>query len=109
MALYLFQVAYTAEAWANQIKSPRNRIDEVKAMLEGTNVRIRDAWYAFGEYDLVLVVEAPGNVEYASVAIATASGGALKAAKSTPLMSIEDGIEAIRGAGQVGYRPPGTE
>lgn len=106
MPLYLLQAAYTSEAWANQVKNPRNRIDDLRGMLENTEITIRDAWYAFGEYDLVLLIDAPGEVDAASVAITAAAGGATKALKTTPLLTVDDGIEAIRRAGEIGYRPP---
>jgi hypothetical protein len=42
----------------------------------------------------------------AAFALAAAAGGALKAVKTTPLMTIEEGIEAMRKASGTGYRPP---
>lgn len=109
MALYLLQVAYTSDAWATQIKDPRNRIDDLRAMIADTDINILDAWYSFGEYDLILLMEAPGNADAASAAIAAAAGGAVKAMKTTVLMSIDEGIDAIRKAGGIGYRPPGGD
>lgn len=109
MALYLLQAAYTSDAWAAQIKDPRNRIEDLRAMIADTDVNILDAWYAFGEYDLILLIEAPGNTDAAATAIAAAAGGAVKALKTTVLMSVDEGIDAIRKAGGLGYRPPGGD
>lgn len=106
MALYLLQAAYTPESWANQVKNPRNRIEDLRSMLEGANVQIRDAWYAFGEYDIMLLIDAQSEVDAASVAITAAAGGAIKALKTVPLMSIDDGMEAMRRASGISYRPP---
>jgi hypothetical protein len=39
--------------------------------------------------------------------MAASAGGAVKATKTTPLMTMEEGIEAMRKAGTAGYRPPG--
>ena len=33
MAHYLIQAAYTSEAWANQIKNPSNRLEQVNQMM----------------------------------------------------------------------------
>lgn len=63
-------------------------------------------YYAFGEYDLILISEAPDNVTVASVLIAAAAGGAVGNIKTTPLMTAEEGREAITAAGQVAYTPP---
>lgn len=109
MALYLLQVAYTSDAWATQIKDTRNRIDDLRAMIADTDINILDAWYAFGEYDLILLMEAPGNADAASAAIAAAAGGAVKSMKTTVLMSVDEGIDAMRKAGGLGYRPPGGD
>ena len=35
MALYLFQGAYTSEAWAAQIRNPQNRVALVQPVIEG--------------------------------------------------------------------------
>jgi GYD domain len=65
-------------------------------------------YYAFGEYDAVIITELPDNVSAASLLLAAAGGGALKALKTTVLMSVEEGIEAMRRASRTGDRPPGS-
>jgi uncharacterized protein with GYD domain len=64
--------------------------------------------YAFGEYDVVVLMEAPDHVSAAALALAVASGGALKAQQTTVLMTPEEGVEAMRRASGTGYRPPGN-
>jgi uncharacterized protein with GYD domain len=108
MSIYMYQASYTSEAWHAQVKNPRNRIEQVRPMIEGQGGRILGAYYAFGEYDVVLIVEAPDHVSMSALALAAAAGGAIKTAKTTVLMSIEDGIEAMRRASGAGYRPPGN-
>jgi uncharacterized protein with GYD domain len=107
MPLYMFQAAYTSEAWAAQISNPQNRIEQVRPVIERLGGKILSAYYAFGEYDVVVVFEAPDNVSVAALALAVAAGGAMKAQKTTVLMSIEDGLAAMRRASGTGYRPPG--
>jgi uncharacterized protein with GYD domain len=104
----MFQAAYTIEAWAAQIRDPQNRVEQIRPMIEGQGGKILGAYYAFGDYDLVMLIEAPSNVSVAALALAAAGGGALKAQKTTVLMSIEEGIEAMRKASAAGYRPPGS-
>jgi uncharacterized protein with GYD domain len=107
MAWFMVQVEYTAEAWAAQIKEPKDRIAALRPMLEPAGVTIEHAWYSFGEYDLVMICQAPGNAEAAGAVLAAASGGAIKSNKTTPLLSIEEGMQAMRTANQIAYRPPG--
>jgi uncharacterized protein with GYD domain len=108
MPIYMYQGSYTSDAWKAQVKNPLNRIEQVRPMIEGQGGRILGAYYAFGEYDLVLILEAPDNVSMSALALAAAAGGAIKASKTTVLLSIEEGIEAMGRAGGAGYRPPGA-
>ena len=105
MPHYMVQVAYTAESWAAQIKNPQNRIEAVRPAVESVGGKIEGAWYSFGDYDILLVMQAPDNVAASALALAFAAGGALKAVKTTPLMSIEEGMEALKKASRTGYQP----
>jgi len=106
MAYYLFQIAYTPEAWAAQLKNPRDVSERTRGTLENLGGRLVGNWYAFGEYDLVSICEFPDNVSAASIALTVSAGGAAKAIKTTPLMTIEEGLEAMRRAGGADYQPP---
>jgi uncharacterized protein with GYD domain len=108
MANYLLQVAYTPEAWAKLIANPQDRIAAVRPVVEKLGGKIQHGWLAFGDYDLVAVVEMPGNVEAAAFSLAAAAGGAVRAIKTTPLLTTAEGIEAMKKAAAAGYRPPGT-
>jgi len=108
MAKYLFQATYTSEAWAAQVRNPQNRVEAIRPVIERFGGRLESAYYAFGEYDVVVIAELPDNVSAAALAIAVTAGGAAKAIKTTPLLAIEEGIEAMRKASGAGYRPPGS-
>ena len=108
MAIYMFQGAYTSEAWAAQIRNPQNRVELVRPVIEGQGGKLLSVYYAFGEYDVIAIVEFPDNVSAAAVTLALAGGGAFKAQKTTVLMSIEEGLEGMRRASSTGYRPPGS-
>jgi len=108
MAIYMFQGAYTSEAWAAQIRNPQNRVELVRPVIEGQGGKLLSVYYAFGEYDVIAIVEFPDNVSAAAVTLALAGGGAFKAQKTTVLMSIEEGLEGMRRASGTGYRPPGS-
>lgn len=107
MAYYLLQVAYTPEAWAALVSNPQNRMEAVRPVVERLGGRMEGAWLSFGDYDLVAICQMPDNVTAAAFSIAAAAGGALRAIKTTPLMTSEEGVEAMRRAAGAGYRPPG--
>ena len=108
MALYMHQASFTSEAWAAQIRNPQNRAEQMRTLIEANGGRMLGYYYAFGEYDVILISELPDNVSVAALILAAAGGGALKALKTTVLMSPEEGLEAMRRAGGTGYRPPGS-
>ena len=57
---------------------------------------------------MVAIIEAPDNVSVSALALVVAGSGAMQAQKTTVLMSVEEGLEAMRRASRAGYRPPGS-
>jgi uncharacterized protein with GYD domain len=104
MPYFLEQVAYTSEGWGALVKNPQNRIEAVRPAIEKLGGKIESAWFAFGEYDVVLILQMPDNVNAAAIAIAFAAGGACKSVKTTPLITIAEGVEAMKKAATAGYR-----
>lgn len=106
MAVFMYQGAYTPESWAAQIADPQNRVEAVGGRIaESLGGKLIGGWYAFGEYDIVLIVEAPDNVSMAAAGMAVAAGGAMKSAKTTVLMTGEEGVAAMRKASSASYTP----
>jgi uncharacterized protein with GYD domain len=108
MAQFLFQVAYTSESWATQVREHGNVLERIQPLLDGCGGSVTGCFYAFGDYDLVLLADFPGDEEAAAFSLAATAGGALKSIKTTPLLSVEQGIKAMTRAQEVGrnYRPP---
>ena len=108
MQPYLFQVSYTADSWAKQLKNPLNRIEAVTPVIEKAGGKLVCAYYAFGPTDIFVIVDLPDNQSAAALSLAFAAGGALTKCEITPLMSIEDGLGAIRKGGEIvgSYSPP---
>ena len=109
MPSYLYQVSYTSEAWSALAKNPQNRLEAIRPVIEGMGGRLVTGYFAFGEYDVILIVDYPNNVAAAAFSVAASGGGAIKAIKTTPLISIEDGTEIMRMAAESGYSPPFEE
>ena len=106
MPLFLSQVAYNEQGWQALVSNPQNRLDVIRPVVEKLGGRLVNAYFAFGDYDFVLISEFPDNVSVAALAIAAAAGGAVKSIKTTPLMEAVEGLEAIRKAATSGYRAP---
>src|ERR1700680_4700480 len=108
MALYMYQAAYTAESWAAQIKNPQNRVETVgRQACEAVGGKLVGGWLCFGDYDLVLIADVPNNESMSAIALAIAAGGAIKASKTTVLMTGTEGVGALKKADAVAktYKP----
>src|SRR5215210_472182 len=108
MPLYLSRFSYTPETWAKLIANPEDRRKAAEEYIESVGGKLHGFWYAFGEHDGYNLWEAPDDVSMAAVALAIGGGGALSSLETTVPMSVDETMEALRRAGEVGYRPPGV-
>ena len=108
MSLYQVQFSYTAEAWAKLARNPEDRSAEVGALLESLGGRLLSFYYYIGgEYDGVLILEAPDKEAALAATISAFAAGGAKALNTTELVSVEEGMEAMRRAGEQAFRAPG--
>ena len=105
MPSYLVQVAYTSEAMAAMLKKPQDRSAVVGKAVAKLGGSLKSAWLTFGDYDTVVLVEMPDNISAAAFAMAISAGGSCSAVKTTPLLSVEEGITAMKKASGSGYKP----
>ena len=108
MAIYMIQASYTSGAWGKLVQRPENRQEALKPVIEQLGGQLLAWYYAFGEYDVMILVDVPGNVNAAAASMAVAAGGAVKALTTTPLMSPDEGFDALLLAQGAGYRSPGA-
>lgn len=106
MALYMYQISYTSEAVASLIREPQDRVEAVRPMIEAMGGNVVTVGYTFGEYDALVVFEAPDDSAAASLALVVAGSGAIKAGKTTRLLSGQEWIGSLRKAQESSYRPP---
>jgi len=104
MAIYLTQVAYTSAALASLVAKPQNRSEAIRKPIEKLGGKLIGAWLSFGDYDVVCITEMPDNVSAAALALAIGAGGSVKSQKTTPLLSLEDGLTALKMAASTGYK-----
>jgi uncharacterized protein with GYD domain len=105
MAKYLIQGNYTAEGIKGVLKEGGSgRKEAVSAALKGLGGRIESMYYAFGDTDVYVIVEAPDNVTAAALAMGVAASGTV-GVKTTVLLSIEEIDQATKKT--LSYRPAG--
>jgi uncharacterized protein with GYD domain len=108
MPTYMVQAAYTSAAWNKLVQRPENRMEALKPVIAQLGGQILAWYYAFGDFDVVVIFEVPSNINAAATSMAIAGSGAVKDFKTTVLMSPEDGFDAMLLAQGAGYRPPGS-
>jgi uncharacterized protein with GYD domain len=105
MGLYMYEVAYTPQSLAAQIEQPHDRIEAARPSIEAMGIKILVWGYPLGEWDVLIVIEAPDDTTAASVALAVTAGGAVKSSRTTRLLTGQERIESLRKAQGSQYQP----
>jgi uncharacterized protein with GYD domain len=106
MAHYLVQAAYTPEAWSALVSNPQDRSEPVRKMTEEAGGSLEAFYLAFGDFDVVAIVELPDDATAAAVSIATSAAGSIRTIKTTPLITTADAVHALTKARGIAYVPP---
>jgi uncharacterized protein with GYD domain len=106
VSLYMTQFAYTAEAWKALVKKPEDRAAVFAEHAEKLGGRMISLYYCLGEYDGVVLFEAPDERTAASILFTAISPGHLKSTKTTTLLTVEETVEAMRLANAESYPGP---
>ena len=106
MPVYMMQLAYTSEAWSALVKAPEDRAKVARSLAESLGGQSLGFWLSLGDYDVVALFDLPDQSSVAALGMAVAAGGAIRDAKTTPLMSTDDALKAMVKAQAVEYQPP---
>ena len=77
MAKYISLVKYTAKGVENIKESPK-RLDTFKQLCESMGAKVEGFYLTMGQYDLVVIVDAPNPETAAKVILTTGSAGAVR-------------------------------
>ncbi len=106
MPKYMISANYSAQGMEGvRAAGAKSRVDAVSIMLEAMGGRLESFHFAFGDTDVIAIVEAPDDEAVAAVAIAINSSGAVST-RTTKLLTVEQVDEALRRT--VDYQPPGS-
>src|ERR687895_1317625 len=103
MPLYMTQFAYTPEAWKALVKKPEDRGRVFGELVEKMGGSLVSMYYCMGEYDGLVIFEAPDEATAAAILFTVISPGHLKATKTTVLMTVDETMEAMRKANAEAY------
>ena len=105
MAKYLVRASYTPEGAKGLLKDGgTKRVQVVKKLLKSAGITLDSIYFALGEHDVYLIVDAPDNAAMTAVALATNASGAVRLSTTVLLTPAEVDDAAKR---SVVYTPPG--
>lgn len=76
MPTYIVLQEYTQQGIENIEDSPE-RLDDAKALAESMGCEVKGFYLTFGDYDMVVVMEAPDDETAAQLALTVGKGGAV--------------------------------
>ncbi len=109
MPTYMYQGGYAAETWARMARNPEDREAAIRAVTEKVGGKLIGLWFTFGSDDFVVITELPDDATAGAFAIAVAATGGYRDLRTTHLVSAQDAMAMMRKAGQMGFRPAGSQ
>jgi len=106
MPKYLVQASYTVEGVKGFLKDGGSkRRAAVAQTVKSFGGKLETFYYAFGDTDVFVIVDAPDNVTLAAVSLAINAAGGVQT-KTTVLLTPDEMDQAIKK--EIKYQPPGA-
>ncbi|MEU0197357.1 MULTISPECIES: GYD domain-containing protein [unclassified Streptomyces] len=106
MPKYLFKVKLTPDGLKGLLREGGNaRREVVTRMVDGLGGRVESMYWAFGDDDVYVTAELPGNTSAAAMGMVVSAAGGVRTS-TVVLLSADEVDEAVRQ--QVDYRAPGA-
>ena len=83
------------------INAPEDRAKAVSKLIRGVGGKLVSYYVTFGEYDFLLIAEAPDERALSAAVLAAAAGGGATDLKTTVAMSTSEAMEAFQKAGEL--------
>ena len=109
MAFYMLQMNYPSETIKSLINKPEDRMSAAASLMESIGGKLHHMLMAQGECDVVVICEIPDTISAVAMGMLVASSGAVENFKTTPLLTWDEAMEAMKKAGNIsGYKPIGS-
>jgi uncharacterized protein with GYD domain len=106
MPHFMVQASYGTAAVGAMVKNPQDRAAAIRPMIEKMGGKLHGLWLTFGDYDIVAIAELPDAITAASLSMAIGASGAMSSYRTTPLLTMNEAVEAMKKAGGAGYQAP---
>ncbi|HXT77950.1 MAG TPA: GYD domain-containing protein [Acetobacteraceae bacterium] len=90
------------------VNKPQDRTGPAKTLVEGFGGKLHGYYFAFGDYDGVIICEFPDSTSAAACSMTAAATGAFSRFETTPLLTAKEAEAALKRAHdtKTGYTPP---
>jgi uncharacterized protein with GYD domain len=108
MSYYLYQLSYSKDAIKAMVASPTDRESAARKLIEALGGKLHHLFFAFGQYDVICLIEGPDDKFAMAGAAAVASTGTVTAFSTVKLMTSADAMAAMALAGKAigSYKAP---
>lgn len=106
MPFYMSQFSYTTESWQAMTRNPVDRREALRALGQSLGGRLIELYYSFGDYDGLVLYEAPDDAAAMAIVATIVVSGTSKPVKTTKLLTVEEALPALRRAGELAYQRP---
>lgn len=109
MPFYLTQAKFSPAAVKALLDNPHDRSAAVSKLAGAVGGKLHHYFFAFGDYDIVSLFEAPDNASATAAVMAAAGSGSVSDVKTTVLMTMDEAVASMKKGGAVSgaYQPPG--
>ena len=101
MPTYICQGRYSREAIQGMVKSPEDRTQIVAKLMKGVGGKLLSYYVTFGEYDWLLIAEAPDEQAISAAVLTAAAGGGVTDLRTTVAMTPAQAKQAFTKAGEL--------
>ena len=110
MPIYLTRGNYTREAFKALMAKPEDRTEPVRKLIEAVGGKLHGLYFTFGEYDFLLVAEAPSEQAVSAALLAAVASGSVTNVNTTVAMTAADMKDVFGKAASVAgqFRAAGT-
>ncbi len=110
MPIFLVQFNYAPRSIKTMVSQPEvDRAAEAAAMVTSLGGKLLGHWFALGEFDGVVLVDAPDSSTAASITIAIGGTGAVSRLQTTVLLTMAEEQQARRRAATASHLPLGDQ
>jgi uncharacterized protein with GYD domain len=97
----------TPETLAKLLAAPEDRAAVIAPLFKSLGGELLGYWYVLGGVEVYVMFELPDDVTATGMAARVASSGAFVSPTCTRLMTVQETLAALGGAGATVYRAPG--